>query len=1008
MALSSTFLLPPLYEVQKHLQDAYLRYGTPIQMAGDSPSEQRIQDILSKMGQSITMYHNGLDEVKNVRDTKVSRARAAFAIFISIMVVIGIACCGIVYSYFESGTDMGGMIWFAVFMILFFIAIFYLLYSGEKYYQTLKSTYETMYNTSLSAKEQQKSYHQLFYDKPEVKKVLQMLERVSENDKAVAYRTTNIPLVYSFVVSQPITRQVQIVGLPATSKCASLVYLDKDTKNTCGLSFLGSKSGCSADKNTLKVVDKALTECNFDAYGEVAKPHGTAVYPFIRSEKMEIDPFVLKRELQSLDPFGQIGRMRDAMVFFQSFMLKKNDGKYGADTSSALEGDSRNAILDTVAKLLYGEFGLVSNMRMLNEPESKPFESSEAECYKTCLQDPKCSVAKYDAAKKMCRNYNATEVQDPKKFGVAYDAQEANPLLVKYSDKRFDVLGAEVNTEYFSEIGINKETDTGAGSCYAAMDPGCVMDAMGNTWKIPNGKMPQPTLAFRNEGFAETQPSGRLVTTATELAKTGQRAGVVTQIKDFLADDIVRVVVERDPNRTFLFSQDDINYITRKLTEMYGTEYSMYTGIVNDILSQVPDKLAKAYKEGEDGTMTADEKVMAKRYIPYDRFLEKLKDMSSKDWVVQFLHNANELRNASAGLLGLYNNFSEPYNRKMQDFAEDQGYMTKICFGIFFGIAAVAYLVHDGINLKKCTGKAVKGVDCSGRINKFSMGNVANEVPGALSMWVDFGLKAAVIFMLVVIPIVLFHGQTQKNTDKFYYNRDVYTNNGRIVVNNADSIMTMIDEDYKNKAYTVIKESLNNRDTSYMAYKEFKSGKIIVSPFSSEDRFDALVKRTKMDTATKFGLASGAKPHNLEDVYLSLLQLMEAYEKCNNLFMLEEDDYPVPIVTLAVYGIAFVIILITLLIVMGMFKPHSNLYMYFSAKNMLNRIDKGYFVSTVDVPMPPDAMTEWGKLVAKGAMIVIITITVILLAILITGSANNFRGSLYGSELFRQSQCYDL
>jgi len=1002
MSYSTTGYISDLYSIQKIMQDAYMMYGpviaynpdeNPVNTGKPKPTTEQVTNMMGKIGEKLYDLNTNVQQLADSKGSRLYNAKTYYYLVIASIAFL-VLVPGLIFVYnlpenlivwSQEGTlpkNLGIIGVIAVCIIL--AAVFFMVIANIRF-KTFDNIYNQTYKPPYSTGS---DYEQAMNNDDEITRLIKMfygfkeeragslpncnLQGKVKNAKTYMVTTSNPFLVYAFAKKHPLTKPITLRG----GDCSQCTFVTKEQ------SMPKSKSTMVK----LNVDGKTyFNTCNFDLTNAtmVPWPNKSLVYPFTfdpnRNNRMAINPFVLKRQIQAIDIYGQMYRLRDATDYFKEFLLKVKDAKY----STKADGLSKDVLLKIYndAIDILGKIGSeVSNFKIIDITKARASQLGKVDCYNTCLADSNCMIAGYDVTKRTCYMVDQPSLTNAK---IGYDSN-AYPLLVKYTDSNIPIYGDLLDPSY---IGANFIKDN---ACDEKTN-GCIVS--GNT-KLRNttGDVKFAEL-YSNAPQSYTQDT-KYIMSLQDFTKNGTVDNLLVDNKSYFVDSIVSIVLKLDASNTFVMSQNDKDYITGELKGVLGTRYTMLKGSIDDILNEVGKQLLIEYNNLADEAASKN-KGLAK-YIPYERFVEKCKELTYNDFVLSFVFNVEELRATSNGLYLIHDKYS--YDQEKASRQYDIINKTLIFVPI---IAVLIYCISLYFGYQ---GSALKEIADNG--GSFLMVTPVNN----FKVTIDFLIKWLIVLLLIVIPLYMLYGWKQQSKAVFSTNYEVLMKNGGVVANSSTEAMTDIYTDFKEVNYNIVKKSKDS-SKEYMNLPEFKKGKIVIDPevslegnHENDAMFDYIVNMSTFTTKTTFDLTN--TKHHLNDLYDRIVECIDAYDKCNNLFMDFESSLPLPVVPMMIYGLLCISALLIVIWVIVTFKPFAQYNVVTKSWENIKKLRAGMLVNILDLKEAEKPKHF------DNAMRVIVLIMIIVFgvgfAVIIENNVSSFESGLRSSDLFRNSECYNL
>jgi hypothetical protein len=1023
MASVSTMLVPPLLKGARLIEDMFNKYGGTIYLDpkddssnGAKPSKVMNIDFLNNLGKAILEYQDKKAEFKKQKEDAKSSAIMYYVGFIVLWVIV---VCVLIWIC-RSEIKMNWAFWM-----------------DDKWILSIKLCYLTIAIVLLifvftlaglvlqkNLKINDKTYNMVPVEMNEVKKMVDMMHSVDKS-------------------SGGIIRHVE------TTHPLMMYYMGNGNATAQGMKikYYGPRVLSEEDRRKCECAVKDIQETDFleKCLPDKHKPGGKPlVYPFISDNdetfdgQREIHFFKLKEQLQSMDLYGQFNRISRASDFFRNFLLKENDEKY-ANTGAGINNSVKEQIRANIVKILSADFAEINDLRMDPKALSAVAALNRTQCYQSCLNDETCFASKFDENAKMCHQVKS------KPINMEYDASNKERWLIKSSDEIAKVKGNTLN-EDFVDMTFSEDVVCDQESIK------CLIN--GKTKNM--GARADNDAASYAEVFAGTLPGDHVMFTDTLAnivkANTG-RAEYVTLLRDmkeYFVEAIVASILTADDTKTFVLEEQDIEIILNNVVTNLGQSGAQYASAITDILGAVPDKLLKAATaHGTTSATGGMSQEALKRFVPYERFKEKLGELNSRDFIVDFVFNAEEMRATSDGLYDMYNNYNvsnvvadynnriktvtisfvavlgalilcvslltsfynhkqnEEYNNIVQSIAKNKEEITKKYNSI--------KEKKDGANNDNDK-STFDDVDEAKKDKKLKKELESLHKAGSVlknrkwGYWFSFGISIVLPVSIFIILYILVLSHQEKKKAVHVYNTSIMQKNADTVKQNAYSVINVLYSDLvESNNYGIQRQ---NPDTSYKTNKSLIIANISIDPTANKGDmhasqiFDTIVKSSTVDGNVNLTFKQDVHTYEL---YLKLVSMLDAYEKCNGLFVLGDANVPLPLTELLVYGTMFIVTLLVVAYVIAKYEPFKHFANIRYWIKLSDRLQKGMPVPDNDMDEPMD-MTEPAHvstmMAFKFIMLIFGIIFVILFCKEMMDSSTNFKNSLYSDPRFANSECY--
>ncbi len=981
MSYSTSIVLPHLLKNAKAIEDMYNKYGSSIyynpaddKSVGLKPSVAINAAFMTNVADNLVKYYQAKQSMGSQLQSKKNTATFYFALML-ILVVVPLLAVIVVMGYklfnevAKDGNEVKNAVrWLdkivqGILMIVVVLITVYIILLSVQIYKKNNTIYSKMYANPVET--------------DQIAQLVSMFDIKSWNtdNGEMKVDTTSPLLVYTYARNRP-----------------KLTITLSDPKKY-------PNAGCQRFKGKNKV---GLSEKEVIQECEPLNQKGL-VYPFVsKSDTLstQIRPVELRKQLQSLDLYGQQARIRAASLYFKKLMFMEYDDKFkggGKQISAQMKLD----ILNRIVHILYGDFAVISDI-VIDVKKANAIKCSKFECYSSCLSDENAVMAYYDDASRT--GYIVThdvivagiDISVPSR-SQGNQGSQGMELLVKSSNLVIPLSGTSPNTDYIYSNFKSSPEACKRDSKHCLMNKNksnpLVAPADATDYKKVFSGNPDGVAVVYNESLENIVKINR------ELSNYGL---LLTQLRAYFIDEIITQVITGDTTRTFTLEQSDIVFVLEKVIEKMGdVEGPKYKSILNDILTAVPPELTKVYLR--------QEKADSIRFIPFDRFKEKIADMTSQDFVINFVYNAEELRASSKGLQML----NDVYNyKKTEEDAKMYIFSITIVFSMLIGLLCLAaYIIND-----------VKQYNCDQTIQDFTKlhkeDNKKREASQKIWSYIVEKYIIKYVFILSFFTIVYFmlYGMKAKKESVYKYNQDIMETNSDIIVTNSSQVMELLYQDMIKDKFGISKPT---EDLSYTKNRALKKANITIDPLASLndlqkqenadwEYFDVIVKNASVNSEIKLSVSEDS---SLYEMYLKMMQMVSAYDKCNALFAMDDIKVPLPIMELTVYVVMLIISFVTILYVLSNFKPFEQFKNVVFLRKIMRRLKMGQQVSPIDVNdlsgmSTADNMNAMTMVKIIAAMLVVVFTVVFCTTIKSNG--DQFISNLYGGQLYVNSECYKL
>jgi hypothetical protein len=704
-----------------------------------------------------------------------------------------------------------------------------------------------------------------------------------------------------------------------------------------------------------------------------------------------VRPDTLKKNLQSLDMYGQISRLAESSAYFKGFMLKKND-----NAMKCLSKDQIKGVCDKIGNCLKMDFVIIRGI--------SPFQDSVAslkkattgynteETLNSFMGDTTSVVAAFVDDGSFGIGYNFT-AEDLKKIVFTYSNNQASKsyIIVKKTDFVI-MIGSQVQP---SEETLQKIFDQGAqvsegntqipkfAVCDMLIDvqTGLVKGCQDNFIRRPISSSPNgPILKdlFKNSFMLSdigSSPESIFVFHIDCKSLMNQNMNssskdAVLEAKKYLVSKCVGQLKLDDPGNTIQIDNNVSNSILNGLKSFYGSAFPDVSGVISDLLLELPMQLAQ--KTSIEGSMGAND--YKKNYITYDRFVAKMMDMKQRLFFDEFFMNCENARAASHGLKMLYDDFNYTIQAHLKNVI-----MMEITFYIVVVIGLfefTRFIVSKSIN----TSEEAKNVD--------EKANYQLKMALKGKIWSQsFALQVAIGFMIYVFVVSLLFAWKEKSHQVFTYNNMIVERNGEVIAGSYKDIMI-------------------NLSDAILLDKQFVSVGGVLDTGDPDDLFDEMKKKVALsDSPVTLSVS-----YDLMAVYTNLMEAVESFEKCNKLLRTDA-ELPFPLLEMSLYVMMIIIISIIAAVTIAQLAPFEKLANMKRYRAIEKAIDtnKEVSLSSFGFSCESDSVEkiQVDNLITYITSILIALISVLFATTLFSNTLS-FSNALYGSDLFKKSMCYEL
>lgn len=1018
MTLGPTILLPPLYEIQRNIQQIKDKYGgnmilnvldEGLNYDKNSTNAPRavVFGFLSMLSEQLFRF-NILKST--IREEKKLKKRIAIAMLTVSIFVILIGCGVLLYiiierlklykdivvTKVESSYFMFATLVFSAYL-LFIIIMMYLknkiMY--DKYYEV-----DTLFNNETSIQ------HITSMLTPETGGgVFKQLQKRKYSCKGInpligyfLKLNRNFDVKYTFH-PDPINHDLGIKDALRERR----VFHFSDKKNPYKLT---SDSLLKNDNLPATIVDES----------------NKYVDPFIQGNNLIGDPEIFKKKLQKYDIYGQYARITDAITYFES-ILSRND----------LDGANINEeVLSKVSDKLK-HILRIDNIIVTNEiAPCREFlmNANSKDKLELITLDDFVVVA-------MSRQSDYAYYSFKERTGYIFDksAMENCIFVLKYTDANTNsdtgynffrniddfILHIamkqrpeKLSTQFQPKLLESNKTATPLNSVFEVsidLINGKIDEIDLETVKIPkNGLKPSIKDVFGpiSSAYDDNIVTKMIVYKISSSNYVIQSRKVFLEpsfkiIKPYLYESILNTIGEIDPSYTVLKIDNSLsNEVIDYLDIQIKNDTSLIKTQALDFMYDLPAKIEeRAARQAFESNLSDQEQNLFQKYIPYQMFAMQLRNMKKDEFIDKFMYNVDVLRHTSGGLKKIHDKYD--YGREL--FSKNQMMLeSTFIIVIVLGLCEVIHQAWLQSFQYMCTN--IEHYEKEDRVRKefriLSEDNAQTRIVKQRA--IDKKLaritikrnkvlsnKAFYISLLIVIYLVsvaYIYAWKERSRNLFNYNNYVLESNGnRIVIDSEQVLQHMTHLIVNKKQFVFLQDS----------YEE--TGDI--------DELYPLLKRHSLKEKEVVHVDEETQTRN---VYNKLVDIIESYHKCNLLMDNRHKNIPFPIFETSMY---FVIICITTIIILYGFLRLHPLTHYYNLKNwskiqeLMNKdieIDPRSFGFACDEPPQKKRSVENALTYIAAAVLLVVGI---LFTIALFQNTNTFSTSLYNSPMFRDLQCYN-
>lgn len=1005
-------MLPPLYEIQRSMENMSRRYGNKVYLNALLPGEERdlkyegaaprsaVNGFMSNLADQIYRLNIIRGTIESEKRQRVTLANMYFAVSIILAILIGgtiaytVTTPRFICSSFTSLERIEG----AYFLALIMLIIIYVIIVSVRLLQKNKSIYDMVYRTDV------------FYSEPQTRHIFEMVQFKNgfrfKNGDTVKADGTN-PLAAYFI---------------HRNKGFNVNFTFVETRATCNNGRPEAPTtSCAGSRKTYAFTNpsskkKKATAYTLDCSGDTGLLNKSNLPCSVLDNKgrMVVDPFIdgfnnpvlLKKKLERYDFYGQMNRLREAITYFKTFLDKQYDEK-----GNTLMEEKKKDIERMISEALKLDFLVIrgitpyeNSLRLLGK---QPFTSSPEATVLSCGMLNVCRLSCFISDGMGGGFGYGLTVDDLSKlvFRFENNPKSDNFIVIKATDVQLKLITetppspSVLNSLYnIGSIMNNASKIPVYGACTAIVDEqkGLVecKDSVVHTplRKTPFGpsisalfaETPAPEVGERNTNVP--QDVFLINIDASSLFRQSMNTFMdssLTQAKPLIIKRILDILESEDPARSFNFDTATTNRIRNAIKDYYGTSFSKVTSIINDILIDVPIEINKR----ENAEMMSNTNDPRKKFITYDRFMAKLSGLTQSDFVNTFYQHIETIRATSAGLKSLY----DTYNFK--DDAHQKNMEVLDITWVILVVVGLCELLRFAFRNFIIAGNEATCNDLKFNLNKDAKNNedsVKWHLIKRKKLWTQAGLQTSMFIMVYVLIVALIYSWKEKSRGIYNFNNIVLNKNGDSIAGSAHRIMDAFTE-------AIVKDGqLIRISTSY------------TDTGDNDETFLNVVKAALIEGGeAKVKLDAS---YDLVDSHESLISIIEAYEKCNTLLSTEK-LLPFPLTEIVLYLMMIVVIVILALLVIFKLHPFEKMAKLRKWTKLRRMMDMNIEIAEgsygFDCKDDGIAKAEIENTITIIVSILIAVIS-IMFALMIIGNTNIFTDALYASDLFKNSECYNL
>lgn len=1036
MTLGPTILLPPLYEIQRNIQQIKDKYGGNMLLnvldrnsdetlltTNDQPSPAPrvvVFGFLSMLSEQLFRFNMLKTTIKDEKKLKMRIADTILGISIVILLLIFFFVTYLMTKRFQRYTILFTKLESGYYIGAITLIVIYLLFTVIVMYQKNKVMYDKYYEVDT-----------LFNGESSIQHILSML--TPEKDSSVFSQLKNRkyackginPLIGYFI---KINRNFDVKYTFHPDPINEVLQTDEDNE-----AMRTRKVFNFTDKKNpyLLTNDSLLDVKNLPA--TVVKDNMKYVDPFIQGNNLLGDPEIFKKKLQKYDIYGQYSRITDAIVYFESLLSR--DDIDGANINQ----DVVNKLKDKLKKLLrFDEFIVTNEIGPCEEFLSgasiaEKIELITLDHFAVVVMARRIDYAYYNFRERTGYLFNKDSLQNCvfilKKRHDIYsqnlDNKDGGYSFVRQNEDMHLHIGTQERPRNLSTLFSPQPTEnsTPTPPSFSAFEvtvdvtTGKIESTDGESIKVLKNSginsAKKPTLVdvfgHISSTYGESIKSSMFIykISSTEYVRQSRESFLDLTfriLKPYLYDSILNTIGEIDPSYSVVkidntISNDVIEYIDFNVKQDAKLIKSHALDFMYDLPAKIEEKAAQITYESK---LSDEEQKLFQKYIPYPMFMMQVRNMNKDEFMDKFLYNIDVLRHTSEGLKKIH----DKYDFGRQIFSKNQQileftFILVILLGMFeiFHQAALQYLSYGCRNIsffdrEDEIRKEFKIYNYDNSDTKMMKQHVMDKKLGRLQIRRNKDKSRRMFFIALLIVIYLIsvayiYTWKERSRNLFNYNNYVLESNGnRIVIDSEEILQHMTHLIVKKQQFLFLKET----------YTE--TGDV--------DELYHLLQKHSLKEKAKVDIDEETQ---LRVIYNKLISIVESFHKCNILMENNNQNLPFPVFESTMYLI--IMIITTIVILYGIFQLHPARH-YYNLKNWSKiqelmrkdiEIDPKSFGFACDEPPQKKTSLQNAMTYMSAATLLIVGA---LFSVSLFQNANSFGSSLYNSPMFRDLKCYNL
>jgi hypothetical protein len=978
MALSVIQLLPSLYSIQKKLESYSITFGSqtlyidPVNASSavNVPSKVRNTQLLNDLSTELTMFASIKHNINNRRKTYNVVAWTYGMIVFSMFVIIPIILLVIIVICAFKETTIT-----VILDILKLLSGFFKPKSKLSVPRVFMGVLIFLIATSLV----------LF--------IAYVTIEITTSNVAINDKLNQTSLMETNSIAQ-VVNMFNVTGISSDGETMDLL------SNYPAMVYFFAKSNPNKEVNWsgATVTQEVLHGTESAFLGDAANQ---ILYPFINGTKPDIDPFALKKEIQQYDLFGQLARLDKSIAKIRTFMLRVSDDKY---QSGSMDATNLAGIRDAIVNILINTCTILPDLQIVS---TTPTVCTQSDCYEGALNDGSALGATYNPVKMQCSILKKLDASS----SVKYVTSDGNmKTMIKNDTDLLKVGGGGANIQ---NVGTLLALDGKCATNQSTM--GCVVNLtdLVNSYSPTTSNVDYATALAPGVGNATTWEFNTTPSVILKNHPEGIQDALIFA-KDVFITRISDYIVSNDATKTFMMSQDDIDYIQSSVQLQSGN--TMVTGNIVDILTQVPATLIQRYTNITADTTSSSN--TSSTLIPFERFIEKMGGLDSKAFIIDIVYSYDEIRSVCTGIKQL--NDSYPVIKRANDTNDN---IIKMAIILMFTVVTCGFVlwVTHRVHKTTYTSRETQGDPCFAMLFKIAcegLNVAAEKAPEPIvveqggektktkvltSIAQDVFLYVTVGALLACIMVIIKSTYIKKSSINTF-NNEIIMDNGMTLVMSSQSVIENLFDDCKNNRYNTLATNTNGAAN----INALRNEDITIDPFEKEDigdcptnlMFEYIVKHSTIDSNVFLKIGDS---NHMYDIYLSTVAILTAYDNCNNIMALGGANVPFPLTEVIVFG-AILIICIYVIALLISDKEIIENYKRWIWQMQCKR--SGKVCESVD----PSATDEGTKATTNAILKLIICCFIVTATVLfcnkIYTDSTNFINTLYSTGQFEQKRCY--